>query len=94
VGGLEWGTINLWCVLSLQQEIPHGATVSLRSIGGPPLEKGRFEFPMRDQSTLRVEAFVQAESTTGLEIEVVRAVGVAALTIDDMCKSAEREMTL
>ena len=41
-----------------------------------------------------VEASVDAVDRTGVEMEALTAVTVAALTIYDMCKSADRTMTI
>lgn len=41
-----------------------------------------------------VEAFVDTVDRTGVEMEALHACSVAALTIYDMCKSADRGMTI
>src|SRR5256885_1304944 len=38
-----------------------------------------------DASTLRIEAVVKVEARTGVEMEALTAVGLAALTVYDMC---------
>jgi cyclic pyranopterin monophosphate synthase len=43
---------------------------------------------------IRLEATVSAEGKTGVEMEALTAVAVAALTLYDMCKSVDREMTI
>ncbi len=43
---------------------------------------------------LMIEATVKTVGSTGVEMEAMTAVSVAALTIYDMCKAADREMTL
>ena len=45
---------------------------------------------LEDGSGLRIEASAQAEAKTGVEMEALTAASVAALTVYDMCKSAER----
>lgn len=40
----------------------------------------------------RIESFVRCEGKTGVEMEALTAVSVAALTIYDMCKAIDREM--
>lgn len=52
----------------------------------------RFEFP--DDETVVVEAEARATARTGVEMEALVAVSVAALTIYDMCKSADRQMVV
>ena len=47
-----------------------------------------------DGSGLRIEASAQAEAKTGVEMEALTAASVAALTVYDMCKSAERGITV
>ena len=51
-----------------------------------------FEFP--DDTSVRIEAQVRVTARTGVEMEALTAVSVAALTIYDMCKSVDRAMTI
>jgi cyclic pyranopterin monophosphate synthase len=51
-----------------------------------------FEFP--DDRTLAIEAAARTTSRTGVEMEALVAVSVAALTVYDMCKSADRAMVV
>jgi len=44
--------------------------------------------------TLRIHATVRATARTGVEMEALVAVSAAALTIYDMCKALDREMTI
>lgn len=46
------------------------------------------------ESHIDVEASVDTVDRTGVEMEALTAVTVAALTIYDMCKSADRTMTI
>ena len=43
---------------------------------------------------IAVEAFVDTVERTGVEMEALHACSIAALTIYDMCKSADRGMTI
>jgi len=43
---------------------------------------------------IRLEATASADGKTGVEMEALTAVAVAALTIYDMCKAVDREMTI
>ena len=43
---------------------------------------------------IRLEATVTAEGKTGVEMEALTAVSVAALTLYDMCKAVDHEMTI
>jgi cyclic pyranopterin phosphate synthase len=52
----------------------------------------RFDFP--DETTVAIEAEAKATARTGVEMEALTAVSVAALVIYDMCKSADRGMVL
>ena len=44
--------------------------------------------------TLRIEATVRVFGRTGVEMEALTAVSVAALTVYDMCKAVDRVMTI
>jgi cyclic pyranopterin monophosphate synthase len=43
---------------------------------------------------VRIESRVQVEARTGVEMEALTAVTVAGLTLYDMCKAIDREMTI
>lgn len=45
-------------------------------------------------TTIAVEATVETTGQTGVEMEALTAASVAALTVYDMCKSADRAMTI
>jgi cyclic pyranopterin monophosphate synthase len=45
-------------------------------------------------ATLRIEATVKVRGRTGVEMEALTAVSVAALTVYDMCKAVDRGMTI
>lgn len=47
-----------------------------------------FNFP--DERTVRIEATAEITAKTGIEMEALTAVSVAALTIYDMCKAVDR----
>jgi len=47
-----------------------------------------------DRGEIEIEATVKTHGKTGVEMEALTAVGVAALTIYDMCKSADRDIVL
>lgn len=50
--------------------------------------------PDRDAGALEIEARVKTTGQTGVEMEALTAVSVAALTIYDMCKAVERGMVI
>jgi cyclic pyranopterin phosphate synthase len=51
-------------------------------------------FPDMATNSIRIEASVRIIGQTGVEMEALTAVSVAALTIYDMCKSYDRAMTI
>ena len=51
-------------------------------------------FPEEGVHAIRIEAVVRLTGQTGVEMEALTAVSVAALTIYDMCKSYDRAMTI
>ena len=46
--------------------------------------------PDHDHSGVEIEAMVKTDAKTGVEMEALTAVSVAALTVYDMCKSVDR----
>lgn len=50
--------------------------------------------PDASEGCMGIEATVRAIDQTGVEMEAITAVSVAALTIYDMCKSHDKEMTI
>ena len=48
--------------------------------------------PDKKQSSLQIEATVRTTAKTGVEMEALTAVAVAALTVYDMCKAVDRGM--
>jgi cyclic pyranopterin phosphate synthase len=51
-----------------------------------------FTFPTAD--SVQIEATAAVFGRTGVEMEALTAVSVAALTVYDMCKAADRSMTI
>lgn len=51
-------------------------------------------FREESRTNLRIHATVRATARTGVEMEALVAVSAAALTIYDMCKALDREMTI
>lgn len=47
-----------------------------------------------EEATVRIESHVTCEGKTGVEMEAMTAAAVAALTVYDMCKSADKGITL
>jgi len=50
--------------------------------------------PNEAQSSLDIEATVRSTGKTGVEMEALTAVSVAALTVYDMCKAVDRGMRI
>ncbi|HEX9017028.1 MAG TPA: cyclic pyranopterin monophosphate synthase MoaC [Chloroflexota bacterium] len=48
----------------------------------------------REESLVEIEATVRLAGKTGVEMEALTAVAVAGLTVYDMCKAVDREMTI
>ncbi len=48
----------------------------------------------RDEASVEISATVRLAGRTGVEMEALTAVSVAALTIYDMCKAMDRQMTI
>jgi cyclic pyranopterin phosphate synthase len=59
-----------------------------------PLDAVRIDFSEVESDGLRIEATVEVTGKTGVEMEALTAVSVAALTIYDMCKSVDRGMRI
>lgn len=51
-------------------------------------------YPKQDAYAFKIEATVRLFGQTGVEMEALTAVSVAALTIYDMCKSYDKTMTI
>jgi len=59
-----------------------------------PLTSVTIDFTFVEPDGLRIEATTKVFGRTGVEMEALTAVSVAALTVYDMCKSADRAMTI
>ena len=58
------------------------------------LDSVTVEFSYLDDTCLGISATAQVQSRTGVEMEALTAVSVAALTVYDMCKAVDRSMTI
>ena len=58
------------------------------------LDSAQIDFEFLDTSTLRIAAEVSNHGRTGVEMEAMTAVTVAALTVYDMCKAKDRWMSI
>jgi cyclic pyranopterin phosphate synthase len=59
-----------------------------------PLTSVEVSFGYDGDCVLRVEATARVFGRTGVEMEALTAVSVAALTVYDMCKAVDRTMTI
>jgi cyclic pyranopterin phosphate synthase len=59
-----------------------------------PISSAAIDFSFEGDSLLRIEATVRVFGRTGVEMEALTAVSVAALTIYDMCKAVDRVMSI
>lgn len=59
-----------------------------------PLKSADIRFYEEGSEVLVVEAEVKTDNVTGVEMEALTAVSVAALTVYDMCKAIDREMVV
>jgi len=59
-----------------------------------PITSIEISFRPKDEKTIQIEALVKTIDRTGIEMEALMGVSVAALTIYDMCKAIDRGMTI
>jgi cyclic pyranopterin phosphate synthase len=59
-----------------------------------PIESVEVDVTTAPPTEIRIEATVGTTARTGVEMEALTAVSVAALTIYDMCKSVDRAMSI
>jgi cyclic pyranopterin phosphate synthase len=59
-----------------------------------PLESVTIDFDFANDNALSISATVQVEAKTGIEMEALTAVSVAALTVYDMCKGVDRGISI
>ncbi len=58
-----------------------------------PLDKVDVDFELRDEG-VAIRATASTSAKTGIEMEALTAVSVAALTIYDMCKAIDKAMVI
>ena len=59
-----------------------------------PLDTVSISFDFPDDTTVAIQSQAKATARTGVEMEALVAVSVAAMTIYDMCKSVDRSMVI
>jgi cyclic pyranopterin phosphate synthase len=59
-----------------------------------PLTSVQLSFAVVGPDSLQIEATAKVFARTGVEMEALTAVSVAALTVYDMCKAVDRGMTI
>lgn len=52
------------------------------------------EFKFKDENKIKIEAVVKNSGKTGVEMEALTGVSIAALTIYDMCKAVDKSMII
>lgn len=58
------------------------------------LDGATIDFEFLNSCQLRIESSVSVTGKTGVEMEALMAVSIAALTVYDMCKSVDRAMVI
>lgn len=58
------------------------------------LDSAQLDFDIVGNNTIRICSQVTVQGRTGVEMEAMTAVSVAALTIYDMCKAVDRSMEI
>lgn len=58
------------------------------------LEKVSVDFSFQGAGTLQINSRVKTTGKTGVEMEALTAVSVAALTVYDMCKAVDKELEI
>ena len=59
-----------------------------------PIDIISIEFEFSEVGILIIKSYARCEYKTGIEMEALTAVSVAALTVYDMCKAADRSMVI
>jgi cyclic pyranopterin monophosphate synthase len=59
-----------------------------------PITSAALDFAFAGDGELHIEATVRVFGRTGVEMEALTAVSVAALTVYDMCKAVDRTLTI
>src|SRR4029077_1372579 len=59
-----------------------------------PLTSVQLDFAFVGEDCLRIEATAKVVGRTGVEMEALTAVSLAALTVYDMCKAVDRSMRI
>jgi len=59
-----------------------------------PLESVQISFSFPNENTVAIEATAVITAKTGVEMEALTAVSLAALTIYDMCKAVDKGMVI
>jgi len=59
-----------------------------------PITAAQIDFQFQGDDTLLIEATVRVNGRTGVEMEALTAVSVAALTVYDMTKAVDRGITI
>lgn len=60
---------------------------------GLPIDKADVDFEIQDGG-VAIRSTISTSAKTGIEMEALTAVSIAALTIYDMCKAVDKEMVI
>lgn len=86
---------DVWEVARLAGIMATKRTADLIPLCHPlPIDGVTLDLSIVDDRTLRIEATVRVHGRTGVEMEALTAVTVAALTVYDMCKAVDRGLVL
>lgn len=92
-GGLEKG--DVFAVARVAGIMGAKRTAELIPLCHPlPLTSVEVHFERPERGRLRIEAVARTTGRTGVEMEALTAVAVAALTVYDLCKAVERGIRL
>lgn len=59
-----------------------------------PLDHANVEFERTDDETIRILGSAAVTARTGVEMEAITAAAIAAITLYDMAKSVDRDLTI
>lgn len=59
-----------------------------------PIDGCRFDIAWKGESSLRIDCSVRTAHRTGVEMEALTGVSIAALTVYDMCKALSHEIVI
>lgn len=92
-GGIKKG--NVLSIAQLAGIMGAKRTADLIPLCHPlPLTSVKVELAVEDEESLAIRATCKVTGRTGVEMEALTAVSVAALTVYDMCKAIDKDMRI